>query len=160
MLDIAWHLLGHPTPTSAYGLTHHRFSNLLAGERKSDVDDAAFALIRFEGGKSLELGTSWAINQPPQQNGTVCRVYGSEGAIEVYTPRGALLYRQFDAKGQAKEVELKPPKILHHVALMRHFRECIAGKATPSPGVTEGVTLMKMIDAIYKSGESGKSVSI
>jgi predicted dehydrogenase len=47
-----------------------------------------------------------------------------------------------------------------HVALMRHFRECILGKAQPIIGPAEGLQLMAMIDAIYRSGESGKSVEI
>jgi predicted dehydrogenase len=44
--------------------------------------------------------------------------------------------------------------------MMRHFKDCIAGRATPSPGGPEGVALMQMIQAIYRSGETGKSVSI
>ena len=67
------------------------------------MEDAGFALIRFEGGKSLELAASWAINQPPQQQGTVCRVYGDKGAVEVYTRQGPVLYRSFAPNGEAKE---------------------------------------------------------
>jgi predicted dehydrogenase len=131
------------------------------GDGKSiDVDDAAFAMIRFEGGKSLELAASWAINQSPQQQGTACRVYGEKAAVEVYTPQGAVLYRNFDPKGDAKAHPLKPPKTVSHIGLMRHFKDCIAGKTKPVPGAAEGVQLMSMIDAIYKSSESGKSVQI
>ena len=43
---------------------------------------------------------------------------------------------------------------------MRHFSECILGKATPIIGAREGVQLMQMLDAIYKSAERGKSVEI
>ena len=79
MLDLAWYLLGPPSRSSVFGMTHQqlRLARLRTGQ--FDVDDAAFALIRFEGGKSLELATSWAINQPPQQQGTICRIYGDEG---------------------------------------------------------------------------------
>jgi predicted dehydrogenase len=160
LLDLAWHLLGQPRPISAYGVTHQRFAHTLEENKKIDVDDAAFAMIRFEGGKSLELAASWAINQAPQQQGTICRVYGEKAAIEVYTPDGAVLYRNFDAKGDAKPHPLKPPKLVSHAALMRHFRDCILGKTTPIIGAKEGVQLMQMIEAIYKSSESGKSVEI
>ena len=44
--------------------------------------------------------------------------------------------------------------------LMRHFRDCILGKATPIIGAREGVQLMQMLDAIYRSSETGKSVEI
>jgi predicted dehydrogenase len=159
MLDLGWNLLGQPHPTAAFGINHLRLLGR-GREATSDVEEAAFAVVRFEEGKSLELATSWAINQSPQQNGTVCRVHGTEGAIEVYTTNGAMLYRDFDARGKCKENSLKGPKTTHHAALMRHFRDCMAGKASPMPGSTEGIQLMQMIEAIYKSHRTGKSVSL
>ena len=160
LLDLAWYLLGQPKPLSAYGVTHSRFAHTLGENKKIDVDDAAFAMIRFEGGKSLEVAASWAINQAPAQQGTICRVYGEKAAVEVYTPDGAILYRNFDPKGDAKPHPLKQPKLVSHMALMRHFRDCILGKAKPIIGGHEGVQLMQMLDAIYKSSQTGKSVEI
>ena len=87
-------------------------------------------------------------------------MHGDKGAVDVYTPSGAIIYRGFDAKGQSKPTPLKPPKTVLHAALMRHFRECILGKAQPIIGAAEGVQLMSMIDAIYKSSATGKSVEI
>jgi predicted dehydrogenase len=160
LLDLAWYLLGQPRPLSAFGVTHQKFKGAVAGDVKFDVDDAAFALIRFEGGRSLELATSWAFNQAPHQQGTICRVHGDKGAVDVYTPDGSILYRNFGPKGESKPTPLKPPKVTGHAALMRHFRECILGKATPIIGSREGVQLMQMLDAIYRSSETGKSVDI
>ncbi len=160
MLDIGWHLLGNPKPTSAFGITQSRFGQQLRAGSVCDVEDAAFALVKFEGGKSLELAASWAINQPPHQNGTVCRIYGSAGAIEVHTPQGAMLLTQFQGDGQCKQNPLKPPKLVGHAAMMRHFRECILGKAMPLMGGPEGVTLMEMLHAIYRSAESGKGQNV
>jgi len=160
MLDLAWYLLGQPKPTSVFGMTHHRFGSLVSPDLKFDVDDAAFALIRFEGGKSLELSASWAFNQPPQQQGTVCRIYGDKAAIDVYTPNGSTLYRNFNAKGEAKPTPLKPPRVAGHAALMRHLKQCIAGEAQPIIGAAQGVMLMQMIEGIYRSAESGKSVDV
>jgi predicted dehydrogenase len=160
MLDLGWHLLGQPKPVSVYGITHQRFADRAQQGMIYDVEDAAFALIRFEGNQSLELATSWALNQPPQQNGTACRAYGDKGAIEVYSPQGATLYRSFDTKGEAKQTPLKGPKVVHHAALMRHFRECVLGKAQAKIGPKEGVAIMQMIEGIYKSSEIGKSVEI
>jgi predicted dehydrogenase len=160
MLDLAWHLLSQPRPLSVFSVVHQKFGSHVPADIKFDVDDAAFALIRFEGGKSMELAASWALNQPPQQQGGVVRIFGDAGAVDVYTPQGAIIYRNFNAKGESKATPLKPPKVVSHAALMRHFRECIAGRATPGIGAGEGVQLMQMLEAIYKSAESGKSVAI
>jgi predicted dehydrogenase len=160
MLDLAWHMLGQPKPTSVFGAVHQRFSDLAPKNVGDDVEDSAFALIRFENGKSLELATSWALNQPPQQQGTICRIYGDKAGVDVYTPNGSVIYRGFSNHGDAKPTPLKPPKVTGHTALMRHFRECVNGKSQPLVGPTEGVMLMKMIDAIYKSARTGKSVAL
>jgi predicted dehydrogenase len=159
MLDLGWYLLGQPRPVTGFGAAHSRFAEL-AHAHACDVDDSSFAILKFEGGKSMELAASWALNQAPQQNGTVCRLHGDQGAIEVYTPQGAMLYREFDEKGECKENPLKPPKMVHHTALMRHFKDCIAGRATPTPGGAEGIVLMQMVEAIYKSSTTGRSVQI
>jgi predicted dehydrogenase len=160
MLDLAWHLLGQPRPTSAYAIFNQRYRGALPPETPYDVEDAGFALLKFEGDKSLELSASWAINQPPREHGTKCQIYADKGAIVVYSPQGPLLYRGFNPGGEAKETPLKTPKIVHYHAMMRHFKECIAGTATPVPGPSEGLVLMQMLDAIYKSASSGKSVEI
>jgi predicted dehydrogenase len=150
VLDLSWWILGQPTPSSVFASVHKRFG--------LEVEDAAFALIRFDGGKSLELATSWSINQPPQQRGTGCRLFGEQGMVDVYTPHGAMIYRQFNEKGDAKATPLKPPKVQGHLAMIRHLRQCILGQAAPSVGPAEGVTLMRMVDALYKSAATGKSV--
>jgi predicted dehydrogenase len=150
VLDLAWWAMGQPIPTAVFSSIHKRFGTA--------VEDAGFALIRFEGGKSIELAATWAINQPPHQQGTGCRLFGEHGMIDVYTPHGAMIYRQFNANGQAKATALKPPKTQGHVALIRHFRACILGQGQASPGPADGVMLMRMVDAMYESAEKGKSV--
>lgn len=160
MLDLAWYLMGQPRPLSVFGVAHQRFKGLVPPEIKNDVDDSGFALIRFEGGKSLEVASSWALNQPPQQQGTLCRLYGEKGCVDVYTPGGSVIYRGFDARGESNPTALKPPKTVGHVALMRHFRECVLGKAQPIIGPNEGVALMQMLEGIYRSAETGKAVEI
>lgn len=160
MLDLAWHLMGEPSPQSVFAVAHQNFKSLVDPKRVFDEEDSAFALIRFEGGKTMELASSWALNQPPQQQGMMCRAFGTQGAVDVYTPQGAVIYRSFNNKGQAKATPLKPPRLVSHGALMRHFKECIQGKSAPLIGSAQGAVLMQMMDAIYKSVEMGKSVAV
>jgi predicted dehydrogenase len=124
------------------------------------IEESAVAIIRCEAGQTIELAVAWAINQPPHQNGTICRVHGTLGAIEVYSPKGATLYRHFGHKADPRPTELRPPALAHHAALLRHFRRCIQDEATPTPGPADGVVLMEMLDALYKSARTGRSVSL
>jgi predicted dehydrogenase len=160
MLDLAWRLLGQPVPLIACAVAHRRFGPLVPEGTTFDVEDAAFALLRFDGGKSLELSASWAINQSPRHHGTACRIYGDQGAVEVYTPQGPVLYRDFNERGEAKETPLKLPKLVLYPAMMRHFRNCITDGQAPSPSAEDGLVVMRMIDAIYKSIETGRSVEV
>lgn len=160
MLDLGWSLLGEPVPTSVFAVTQKRLDNLVPEGRTFDVDESAFAMVKYESGLSLELAVSWALNQSPAQNGVVCRVHGTQGAVEVYTPKGPILHRGFDEKKGPKEIPLKLPKVTGHPALMRHFKDCIAGKSQPQIGPKQGVALMQMLDGMYKSAEAGKSVQI
>ena len=158
MLDIGWNLLGDPVPQTVFAATHHRLNPLAEGN--FDVEECATAIVRFADGKCLELAASWAINQPPQQNGAVCRACGTQGALEVYTNDGAVLYRDFDPAGNCKAIPLKGPTMIHHGAMMRHFKDCIAGKSTPQIGSDRAATMMEILQAVYKSAESGKSVNL
>lgn len=162
MLDLAWSLLGQPKPLTVFATFPPKVSapRASAAADASAVEEAGFALLKFEGGKSLELAASWALNQPPQQQGTACRIYGDKGAIEVYRAGGPALYRGFGPTGEAKETVLKLPRLTHHAALMRHLRDCLLGKSEPLVGPEQGIVLMRMIDAIYKSAAAGKSVEV
>jgi predicted dehydrogenase len=160
MLDLAWFLLDQPRGATVFALNHQRFKESAPPDQLYDVEDSAFALLRFKGGASLELACSWAINQPPQQDGALCRIYGSTGAIDVYTPQGPVLYRKFDARGQAQATPLKGPKLVHHAAMVRQFRQAINGQTSVECGAEQGVELMRLIEAIYKSAATGKSIEL
>lgn len=160
MLDLGWSLLGEPVPTSVFAVTQKRLQDLIPEGRTFDVDESAFGMVKFENGVSLELAVSWALNQSPAQNGVVCRVHGTEGAVEVYTPKGAVMHRGFHEKKGPKEIPLKLPKVTGHTSMMRHFRDCVFGKAQPQVGAGQGVTLMQMLEGMYKSAEAGKSIQI
>lgn len=158
MLDVGWDLMGNPKPMSVFASTHNRINPRV--DAKFEVEEAGSALIRFENGSSMELASAWAINQPPQQRGAVCRVSGTQGALEVYSDSGALLYRDFDAAGNCRAVALKGPKMTHHGAMMRHLKECMLGKTQPQIGALRAAALMEILQAIYKSAESGRSVNV
>lgn len=160
MLDLAWDLLGQPRPQTVFATTSDCFKSIRSSDAPADVEDTVLAMMTFEGEKTLELSAAWAINQPPQQNGTVCRLHGTEGAVDVYTRQGPVLYRNFSATGEAKQTLMKLPKLVQYPAMMRHFRDCIQGKASPIVAGETGLALMQMIEAIYKSAATGKSVDV
>jgi len=158
LIDFIQSLLGSHTATTAFATG----SSL---KMKLAVEESACALLRYASTDNpsdvvtVELSVAWAINQPPGQAGLQMRVAGEKGAIDVYTPRGPELYRQFDDKGHAHASALKQPKVVGHTALLRHFRACCLGTEQPVVGSAGGVELMERIESLYKSIDSGKSVN-
>lgn len=153
LIDLLTHLVGPAKPVSVFALAHYKLAGL-------PVEESASILMKFDTRASAEISVAWAMNQPPIQAGTVCRLAGESGAVDVYTPQGPTVYRSFDAKGQSKATALKQPKVVGHAAMLRHFRAAIAGEAAASPGPAEGVALMTLAEAIYKSVATGRAVEV
>ena len=115
VLDLAWYLMGKPKPLSVFAVMPKRLAPQAAAEGTVfDVEEAASVLVRFEGDKSLELSTSWAINQAPLQQGTLCRLHGDKGALEVYVEQGSFAgafhieYRDGERFPHLERIEGKP----------------------------------------------------
>lgn len=160
LLDLGWLLLDQPAPSTAFAISHQRFRPLVPETDRHDVDDSTFALIRFADGTSLELSASWAMNQPPSQSGTLLRVHGEAGAIDVYTSSGPTLWRGFDAKPEPKPAALPQPKVHGHQAMARHFRSAIEGRTPPDASIKEAMVVMSMLDALRQSAQGGRSVTM
>ena len=152
MLDLAMHLMSPAKIVRVAAVAHQPLLKL-------GVEEMGSALFQLDTGASIELTAAWAINQPPNQIGTTCRLSGEAGAIDVYTPAGPMLYRGFESKA-VKQTELKQPKVAGHAAMFRHFRECIYGEAKPSVGPADGVLWMQLAKAIYKSISTHKTVEL
>lgn len=161
LLQLAWQLLGCPEPETVLASTHHPLASL-------PVEEAGQALVRFQGGKSLELSAAWVLNAPPNAYGVACRVHGTTASLDVYTPAGATLYRPPAPAKPGKQTEvkatlLKGPKVTHHAAMMRHLKSLALGRedaADPLLPARQALTLTAIIDAIYRSARTGKSADV
>ncbi|MGC4033080.1 MAG: Gfo/Idh/MocA family oxidoreductase [Tepidisphaeraceae bacterium] len=152
LIDLLNYLIGPAKPQTVYAVAHDRLTKL-------PVEEAASVLIKFDTGASAEVSVAWALNQPPGQAGVVCRLSGEVGAVDVYTPQGPVVYRSFE-KGQPKATPLKQPKVAGYDAMLRQFRAQILGEASALPGPTEGVAMMGLAEAIYKSVATGRAVEV
>ena len=98
-IDTAWYLMGCPEPISVSGITHHRLGRATCrgteqwgteapSNAPMDTEEAAAALIRFEGKKSMTVTVSWVINGAEEDFNL--RLYG--------TRAGGLLYVMYVAQ--------------------------------------------------------------
>ena len=162
-LDSAWYLMGTPRPVSVSAQVYRNFAHLVQ-DPVFDVEDAAYAFIRFENGAVVQLETSWAGNLPDDipmgqyfgrelNNSTV---YGTKGTVRLKP----LSFFE-DQNGALETVPIELPDETDSFELqLRNFLEAIGGRAAAINNAEQAVELMEMLDAIYASSSLGREVPI
>lgn len=168
-IDVAMWFMGNPKPIAVSGATYTKFANNeLAdsahsnfGEKQEngtfDVEDLATGFIRFENGATLQLEFSWASNIGEEVNfvelrGTKAGASLKRGEAAVFTEAG----------GQLVDIA---PKIKNHAVdahgeNIKHFIDCLQGRAEPTILPEHGVDMIKILSAIYESAELGREVRL
>ena len=162
-LDAAWYLMGAPRPVSVTASVFQNFKHLVQAP-VFDVEDAAFAFIRFANDAVVQLKTSWAGNLAddiPQglyfgRELNNCTIYGTKATVRLKPltlfrdEGGTLVDEALEPKDKADPLELQ----------MENFLAAIAGQAVPVNDAQQAVYLMEMLDAIYLSSSTGREVPI
>ena len=168
MLDLALYLWGFPKVKSVSGCTYNVYDKLSeytytsmwgkpVGETK-DVDDLAFALIRFEDGGHLQLNATWASNRPDKQPEMGIFLQGTKGGVGLDgmdTPR---FYGEVE--GSIADVHLQHSGPDGLAAELAHFVKVLEDDAALESTAEQGRTVMSILDAIYKSSEQGSEVAV
>lgn len=125
----------------------------------NDVEDCAAALVKFDNGMTLFFEASWVQNI--KQDSLYLELYGDkagaqmEPALEFYETKGDYLTQVkplMDPEGSGFEHNFKEE--------IKHFVDCVEnGVPCLNPG-EDGIELMKILDAIYESAETGHEVII
>lgn len=173
VIDLTRYLMGNPKPVSVYGATFQKlkgreglkdghsisYRTSLDGEEiLFDVEDMATAMIRYDNGAVTSVETSFSLNLKKDE-GTI-QLFGTKAGakldpeLEMYT----------ESNGYMSNVTLCTPTALSFNGLfcneINHFVDCLRQKAVCKSPAEDGVILMKILDAIYRSAESGHEVVI
>ncbi len=162
-LDLALWLMGYPEPEWVMGSTYDAIGRELArraGVRYS-VEDMAAGFIRFKNGATLVVEASWASNIGEKEL-MVTRLLGT---------KAGLLYRnreqgyEFEATvflerdGSLYDMSLNAASPATQSA-MEHFADAILDDTPHMASGEEGLTVMKLLDALYESAEKGRPVRV
>ncbi len=168
MLDVTRYVMGSPRPVSVFGSVYSEF-----GPRKKglggwgtpnwdgffDVEDLAMALIRMEDGSTLSLEVSWAVHTDKSDD-VFTRLMGTEGGAVITNNDSATLCGElFEQPGT---IDITTPEHAENarISLSRHFIDCIRKQETPITDAFSGLVNNMIIDAIYKSAHTGKSIDL
>ncbi len=171
-LDLTRYLMGNPKPVSVYAVTsdylHAERSKLKTsvgwrpeasnpGRDICDVESNAVGIIRYENGASTLLEASYALNGESRGDRIL---YGTKGGISLNDMK---IYSEMN--GFLTDVYLKDinsyydNKEMFH-AEIDHFIDCCLNKTPCMSPAEDGVVIMKILNALYESARTGKSVDI
>ncbi|MFA0752354.1 MAG: hypothetical protein IMHGJWDQ_000105 [Candidatus Fervidibacter sp.] len=168
VIDLTWWLMGKPKPLSAAGFTFLKIGEkglrLDRGWQSADVrekreqeivydvEDFAGGFIRFENGSVLLFEVSWQLNAPEQWGVTLC---GTKAGVSLPPLK---LYTE--VLGEPVTVDLRVDEGNAYREEMREFLACLREGRRPLTDALDGVTVMKMLTALYRSAEQGKEIAI
>ncbi len=169
VIDLSRYIMGCPKPVTVFGATFDKLgarshikgtewhSETIVEEEVFTVEDLATAMIRFDNGAVLHVEASFNLNTKSNCGDIV--FFGDKAGLslspfELYTevnnqladivPHGC---NDFDF-GRDFKREIK------------NFADSVNGKAKCLATADDGVELMRILDAIYLSAQTGKSVDI
>jgi len=164
-LDTTLYLLGFPEPTLATGATYSRIGprepyvclgmwGTPEAGGKVDVEDLAVAQVRLANGTTINIESSWALNGPEISQtalfGDKAGASISQGKVTIYG----------ETNGQLSDTELLSRPGDQYLAEAEHFIECVRTNKKPISNVDQALVVQRIVDAIYRSAETGKQVRV
>lgn len=164
-LDLALHLMDDFEPACVSGQTFTKFGDRGLGEggwgkserdpnRPFDVDDMSMALIKMKSGRTVLLEATWAVHQTTRDEHGV-QLFGTDGGARTHP---ALFYRQTRTGYMVEELKETASILIDN--RMAHFVDVVLGKTAPYVKPEQSLAVQKILDAIYKSSETGREVRI
>lgn len=167
MMDLAIWLMGNPKPVAVSGCTYRKFADSEVsdsihssfGEKQADgifdVEDLAMGFIRFDNGACLQIETSWASNIEKEE--VFVELRGTKAGTKFSSLTGTKIFTEDN--GQC--VDLVPafgkdPSV--HGENLKHFVDVLKNGTEPAFKPIEGVHMIRIISALYRSAELGHEI--
>lgn len=171
VIDFVRYSMGNPKPISVYGAT---FKKLGARENIKtpkgyvsasatendicDVEDLATAMVRFDNGAVLQIEASFSLNIEKDEG--KIQLFGSKAGVTV----GDTLRFASEVNDYMADVEIKANASMNFDEIFQneinHFVDCIINGTQCKNPAEDGIEIMKILTAIYKSAETGHEVII
>jgi predicted dehydrogenase len=167
--DVAMWMTGLWNPTAVSARTYakfgprmqdYRYVGMWAGPPKLDgtfdVEDYSTGFVRFGGKASMTFEISWAGNAPDE---SYVDILGDKGGVRAFDGKPLQILTEHNRR-PANITPLFNTENNNFLSQAKSFVAACRGEAPPAATAEEGVTVMKLIDAIYASSENGREVKV
>ena len=150
LLDASLALLAPHKPVSVIGAAHHRAP-------QSEVEDTAFAMIRFEPDLTLTVEVGWSMLQ--EKDLTYLNLFGNAGAA-LLNPTQIHKEMHGHLVNVTPQIPAKDVQRSSWRMLINLWVESL-GRGTPVPiDVSEALTVSRLADAFYRSQSTRSEVPL
>ena len=170
MIDLSIWLMGNPKPVAVSGCTYRKFAdsqisdsvNSAYGDQVEDgifdVEDLAMGMIRFDNGACLQIEFSWASNVEKEEYFVELR--GTKSGSKWSTSGGLKLFTE--EYGKTVDVIPQPSGsgVAPHEGNLRHFADVLLRGAKPMFTPDQGLDMIRILEAMYRSAELGEEVKL
>jgi predicted dehydrogenase len=145
--------LGDPLPKKVYAKIGTYYGDF-------DVDDSGIIMISWDNGTESIIESGW---WQPHTDGpeAATGLYGTKGYANIFPT-----YLKYKVGGLPGKFDAKLPEKKEHceqsmyTRQMEHFIDCVRTRKQPVPGFTEGQIILEIVDAAYKSAQTGEVVNL
>lgn len=177
MVDLAMYLMDYPEPAHVLGQT---FSDFIDDKNfkgpwgipdaggPTNVEAAAHGFVTFKSGQTLNLQVSWAelvkreevsvVFQGTKAGGKIERLFGRDGLDETSID-SCELYTQEGGNSVNRNIVTEACEDMGRSRSAANFIHTITGAEKPLNTPDQALSLMKVIDALYQSANTGKPVA-
>ncbi len=142
IIDLIWWLMGCPKFSKVSGAIYDEHGRA----NKSDIEYLATGIIKFENGASMFFESAWA--KHTDKENMEARIFGTKGSISLWPSRICYLV---DNKIVSKSINTSD---FNSQNQFKHFISCIMNNKQPIPNLEQGVELLRIINALYRSTET------
>lgn len=167
--DAAMHISGLWNPTSVSAMNYakfgkdmrnYRYVSMWAGPPRfdgvCDVEDYSTGLVRFGKKASMVFEIAWAANT---DEAAFIEILGDKGGARLFDGKPLAIYTENNGMvANVAPLVDNSGNAFHRQA--DAFIEACRGKSPPAATAEEGLTVMKLIDAVYASSACGHEVAV
>ncbi|MBK1880173.1 Gfo/Idh/MocA family protein [Pelagicoccus mobilis] len=178
MVDLAMYLMDYPEPAYVLGQTFSDFIDnkdfkgpwgIPDAGGPTNVEAAAHGFVTFKSGQTLTMQVSWAemikreevsvVFQGTQAGGKIERLFGTDGLDETSID-SCELYTQEQGNSVNRSIVTEACEDMGRSRSAANFIKTITGEEKPLNTPDQALSLMKVIDGLYQSANTGKPVEI